>query len=153
MKLIQNEYNIKKFFLVLYIIWLIVFVVLKFDGSFEQILALHQTIVADHNSDYNLIPFKTIKSYIKNICEKYAFMNIFGNIIPFIPLGYLGASIFPKNSFFKNTIICLMLITLIEVCQLVFSIGFFDIDDIILNLGGSICGIVILKIQKNVKKI
>lgn len=85
----------KRIFMILiciYVLFLIFFVILKFDGSFEEINLLHQQIIENEQADLknvNLVPFKTISPYLKNITEMYAFKNIMGNIIIFFPLGFL----------------------------------------------------------------
>ncbi|MDA1662144.1 hypothetical protein PDK35_19595 [Bacillus cereus group sp. TH153LC] len=43
----------------------------------------------------NFIPFRTIKGYISNMSITSSFINIMGNIIPFIPLGFFIPTTFP----------------------------------------------------------
>ena len=80
--------------------------------------------------------------YLKNITETFAFKNIIANILVFIPLGFFISNKNPKNVF-KALIICLGVILSIELIQLFFKIGFFDVDDIILNFIGSLLGVFI----------
>lgn len=138
----KNEKLIKILFSI-YILFLILFVVLKFDGSFERIISLHNSIIENEKDglrNINLIPFRTMSSYLKNITEPYAFKNIAANIVIFIPLGFFISNKNPKNVF-KALIICLGVILSIELIQLFFKIGFFDVDDIILNFIGSLLGV------------
>lgn len=140
----KNKKLIKILFSI-YILFLILFVVLKFDGSFERIISLHNSIIENEKDglrNINLIPFRTMSSYLKNITEPYAFKNIAANIVIFIPLGFFISNKNPKNVF-KALIICLGVILSIELIQLFFKIGFFDVDDIILNLTGSLLGVFI----------
>ena len=132
----------------IYIAFLILFVVLKFDGSFERIISLHNSIIENEKDglrNINLIPFRSISPYLKNITEPYAFKNILANILVFIPLGFFVSNKNSKNVF-KALIICLGVILSIELIQLLFKIGFFDVDDIILNFIGSLIGMGINKI-------
>ena len=138
----------KKLFTILFCIYtivLVLFVVLKFDGSFERIISLHNSIIENEKDglrNINLILFRTMSPYLKNITEPYAFKNIAANILVFIPLGFFISNKNPKNVF-KALIICLGVILSIELIQLFFKIGFFDVDDIILNLTGSLFGLLI----------
>lgn len=132
----------------IYIAFLILFVILKFDGSFERIISLHNSIIENEKDglrNINLIPFRSISPYLRNITEPYAFKNIIANILVFIPLGFFISNKNSKNAF-KAPIICLGVILSIELIQLFFKIGFFDVDDIILNFIGSLIGMGINKI-------
>lgn len=93
----------------------------------------------------NLVPFRTIKNYIKYSGFLHTMINIVGNIIIFVPFGILVAEIFPKTRKFFN-------IFLISVCTSFFVefIQFFigrsvDIDDLMLNVCGSMIGYFIWK--------
>lgn len=140
----KNKKLIKILFYI-YIAFLILFVVLKFDGSFERIISLHNSIIENEKDGLrklNLIPFRTMSPYLRDITETFAFKNIAANIVIFIPLGLFISSKNPKNVF-KALIICLGVILSIELIQLFFKIGFFDVDDIILNFIGSLLGVFI----------
>lgn len=143
----KNKKLIKILFYI-YIAFLILFVVLKFDGSFERIISLHNSIIENEKDglrNINLIPFRSISPYLRNITEPYAFKNIIVNILVFIPLGFFVSNKNSKNVF-KTLVICLSVILSIECIQLLFKIGFFDVDDIILNFIGSLIGMGINKI-------
>lgn len=140
----KNKKLIKILFYI-YIAFLILFVVLKFDGSFERIISLHNSIIENEKDglrNINLIPFRSISPYLRNITEPYAFKNIAANIVIIIPLGFFVSNKNSKNVF-KALIICLSVILSIECIQLLFKIGFFDVDDIILNFIGSLIGVLI----------
>lgn len=93
----------------------------------------------------NLVPFRTIRNYVKYSGFLHTMINIFGNIIIFVPFGILLAEIFPK----KRNILKILGITFatsffVEFIQ--FFIGrSVDIDDLILNLLGSVIGYFIWK--------
>ena len=140
----KNKKLIKILFYI-YIAFLILFVVLKFDGSFERIISLHNSIIENEKDglrNINLIPFRSISPYLRNITEPYAFKNIIANILVFIPLGFFVSNNNSKNVF-KTLVICLPVILSIELIQLFFKIGFFDVDDIILNFLGALIGLII----------
>ena len=141
----------KKLFTILFCIYtivLVLFVVLKFDGSFERIISLHNSIIENEKDglrNINLLPFRSISPYLKHITEPFAFKNIIANILVFIPLGFFVSNKNSKNVF-KSLVICLFVILSIECIQLFLKIGFFDVDDIILNFIGSLIGIFINEI-------
>lgn len=82
----------------------------------------------------NLVPFRTIKLYFHETDSWYAFENIIGNIIIFLPLGYI--LYYKKKSFARSMKVATILIVGIEVIQLFSLKGICDIDDLILNLFG-----------------
>ncbi|WP_409340385.1 VanZ family protein [Paenibacillus sp. MBLB4367] len=92
----------------------------------------------------NLIPFDSIGEYISGNSanlKKFAFSNVVGNILIFIPLG-VYFSLFMNN---KRVIINLLFIFIVslfvEIIQGLLGIGAADIDDIILNCIGGWIGI------------
>lgn len=89
------------------------------------------------------IPFETINEYSTKVIlwnKTEAFKNIFGNIILFIPYGFLGI-LYPKlKNIFLLLLIFFIVINIIEFSQYYFKRGFADIDDIILNTLGVIVG-------------
>ena len=94
------------------------------------------------------VPFETIDEYTMNVIryDKLEFVkNIFGNIILFIPYGFLGI-LYPKlNNFFWLIFSFFVVINLIEFSQFYFKRGFADIDDVILNTFGAVIGFFIYK--------
>lgn len=97
----------------------------------------------------NLVPFKTIKMYIKHYHSINGFDNLFGNILAFVPFGIFVPAIFSKMS--KSWFVLLhsfWLSLCIELFQLVTHFGEFDVDDILLNCFGAILGYLIYKIFK-----
>ena len=85
----------------------------------------------------NFIPFKEIFRY--DIGSYKFIKNIVGNIVLFIPYGLFGSYYFKKRKMF--TIFSLTLIVSITIEFVQMYIGrVFDIDDIILNVVGGICG-------------
>lgn len=149
------EKRIFKILIWIYLVSLLFFVVLKFNGSFEEIIMLHHRIIENEKmgvENINLVPFRTISSYMRDITELYALKNIVGNIIVFVPLGFLTFQVFNKR-FLKPSIICTLIILFIECVQLIFKTGFFDVGDIFLNLTGYLIGICISLFYNNVEKI
>lgn len=120
------------------------------------ILLFNMVIFARFGSatGYNLIPFKTLVDLINNGNIYSIVINIFGNLLVFMPLEYFIIDLFKINKIYLNLILSFGIILLIEVFQLIFKVGVFDIDDIILcTLGMIIFYIVYNKFRcKNEKK-
>ena len=127
----------------LYIVLLFVFVVVKFKGSFYE-LSDRINSYSMHNSNYNLIPLRSISSQLKRITQWWALKNLLGNIIPFVPFGFLMPIVYKKlSSAIKILSIGLASILLIEIFQFFTKLGSFDVDDVILNMIGVVCGYLI----------
>lgn len=93
---------------------------------------------------YNLTPFKEIKRFIKYKNElglESFLVNILGNIFAFAPFGFILPIISIKNRKFLNVFLMSFEFSLsVETIQLISKVGIFDVDDIILNVIGSIIG-------------
>ena len=105
---------------------------------------------------YNLRPFAEISRYLTRVREKdFAsyLVNIAGNIILFMPFGFLFPFFLKKQrlkrlkSFFSTFLITVLFCILIEGLQLVTKVGVFDVDDVIMNTFGSSLGYVIYLIS------
>ena len=103
-----------------------------------MIMIFNMTIYARYikGYSYNLIPFRTILSYLAFPSYYNILVNIFGNIIIVMPIQFLIIKIFDIKNFKKCILIDFILILLIESLQLITHTGIFDIDDIFLNLTG-----------------
>ena len=115
------------------------------------VLLFNMVMFARYNSvyGYNLIPFKSFIDVIntKNIYN--IIINIFGNLLIFMPLEYFLIELFKVNRFQINILLSLIIIIIIELSQLVLRIGVFDIDDIMLCiLGMMFFYILYIKIKK-----
>ncbi len=85
----------------------------------------------------NYVPFKEIFRY--SIGSRKFIKNILGNIMLFIPYGFLSSYLLKNKKISVTFILCLISSVTIEVVQ--YYIGrVFDIDDIILNVSGGIIG-------------
>lgn len=110
--------------------------------SIIYILCLfHVVTFQDNNYGVsNFIPFKEIFRY--SIGSPKFIMNILGNIMLFIPYGFLASYLLKNKKFSIISILTLIVSLTIETVQ--YYIGrVFDIDDIILNLLGGIIGFLI----------
>ena len=104
----------------------------------------------------NLIPFNSIKEYIMvdNGFGEYRLvdMNIWGNVLMFIPLGIYILVHGKKLSLTKCVLLIIGSSVFIEIIQYIFARGATDIDDVILNTLGGVIGIGIYKIFAKIFK-
>ncbi len=104
------------------------------------ILLLYQLLTTtelNKMSGLNIVPFTEIFRY--EIGSPSFIYNVIGNILIFIPFGYF-VSMYMKATKFSH-ILAVSLITSLTVELVQLHIGrSFDIDDIILNVSGSILG-------------
>jgi len=96
----------------------------------------------------NYSPFQTISEYVITVLPyrlgEFS-QNMLGNIILFIPYGFLGI-LYPKLNQFKWLLLVFFItINIIEFSQYYFKRGFADIDDVILNTLGVTIGYIIYK--------
>lgn len=96
------------------------------------------------------LDFDYLKKWLKIIFQnKTVFLNIFGNIILFVPLGII-INYQKKNLIFKIFSLTIIVI-LLEIIQFILNLGIFDILDIILNFLGGIIGILLTYQKKELK--
>lgn len=125
----------------IYIFLLFVFVVVKFKGSFEELGLRISAYAGEGAVNYNLIPFRSIGTQLEYITEWWALKNILGNIIPFMPFGFLLSMVYNKvDSLFRCLAAGILFVLFVELFQFLTKLGSFDVDDIILNLLGILLG-------------
>lgn len=105
----------------------------------------------------NLIPLRGIISFLSGndlvsnkdnaaVLHAFAVSNLLGNIIIFVPLGVYLTLLNKNKMIWKNTLLIMIVSTLVEICQVIFRFGIGDIDDIILNSIGGLVGILIYRL-------
>lgn len=97
-----------------------------------------------HGGLINLVPFRSTIRYLTEF-DSYnidiVLMNTLGNVIIFIPFGFLLPLLFKQiNNVKMASKIFIKFILLIELLQLLTFTGVFDIDDIMLNMLGALIG-------------
>lgn len=138
----------KRIKIVFFIYIAIVIKVIIFKYPWEDLKAIADTwekgVILEGLDTANFTLFKTIKMYINYSYMLNSFENLAGNIVVFVPFGFLlpyvqkGAAKFPVlllNAF--------LFVLGIEVFQLFSAFGAFDVDDILLNCFGASMGWVI----------
>lgn len=144
-------------------IWLLLYIILLstltlFDDYFYRgnfnILNWNNEIFKNYLSNsLNLVPFKTIISYVTkfvsgNIAPYIFIYNILGNAIALMPFAFFLPLLFKKQNNFKTFLLTMICIVIgIELLQFITMSGSCDIDDVILNVSGSLIMYEILHIK------
>jgi len=93
---------------------------------------------------YNLVLFTEIRRFIVYrdvLGYRTVAVNLAGNVFAFLPLGIILPVINQKNARFLRILLSAILFSgLIELLQLVYHVGIFDVDDIFLNTCGAVLG-------------
>ena len=81
-----------------------------------------------------LLPFVSTILFVQNTTSwESIIINLFGNIIMFIPFGFLGWLNAKYFSFKKLIVDFLSVLIIVEALQYLTRLGVFDIDDLALN--------------------
>ena len=108
------------------------------------------------STEHYLTPLYTIKNYLQVVIYRtndsvfiHCLINLLGNILLFIPAGYLLPKLWEKlRNFFVFVFFSLLMLFIVELTQLFTLLGSFDLDDIILNISGMIIGYLLWVIKK-----
>lgn len=104
---------------------------------------------------YNLVLFKEIKrfwQYREQVGFFAMFTNLFGNVIIFIPFGFFLPMGSRQRSFSATAYYSFVLSLCVEVFQLITKVGSFDVDDLLLNTIGGICGYILFAICATIRR-
>lgn len=128
---------------VLYLLVLVYVIILK-EGMALGLAEFGKQIPFSQRITYiNYIPLvNTIVPYLKGEPSTHiAIENLLGNIFAFSPLGFFLPLLFKSCKRLKISILISLCVSLfIEIVQLIFYLGTCDIDDLILNVLGSLLG-------------
>jgi len=136
-------------FFLCYLVVLFKIICLKYVNLNEFILSLSSL---DAHRPYNIIPFVTISTYFNadgmDMIRRAG--NILGNIFIFIPIGLLLPIIIHKtNNLLRILLVSFLFSLSFELIQYLAATGSADIDDILLNTIGGICGYGIFRIYSS----
>ena len=91
----------------------------------------------DRGYAYNLVPLKEITRYFRyyrTLGMPLFLINIVGNMVAFMPFGFFLPIISRRSRKWYNTVSFGLIFSLIlETLQLIFKVGSFDVDDMLLN--------------------
>lgn len=92
-------------------------------------------------SEINLVFFKETWKLIYGQSHIDFFYNSFGNVLCFLPFGFLSPVVFSQHQNFWRTLFAGMLFSLlIETLQFFLETGVSDIDDVFFNTVGAVIG-------------
>ena len=153
--MMDKRRKIEKWILALYALGMLV---LLFHREVPESTAPYFEQLTRH---INLSPLRTIRLYWGLLRHprpplvRLAVVNLAGNIVLFIPLGYLLRAVFPKlRKSWRALLAAAGIIILVELCQMSTLLGTCDVDDLILSLLGCAlgCGLYSLTVPKNKNK-
>lgn len=126
---------VKKFYKIIIAPYTLFLLYLMFFGMGRKQMDDHLLTVA---------PIVSTINFIKGcISWKDAFKIVVGNIVMFMPFGFLGW-VFPRLQDLKNLLFAFVsAITIVEALQYFSRMGIFEVDDIILNTLGVFLGFLI----------
>ena len=94
-----------------------------------------------HTGPGNFTPFKTIFPLLNGSTNHLiAMVNLVGNIVPFMPLGFLAPLVYWNMTWRKSLVLAIAVGFAMEGMEVVFRVGIFDVDDIMLNAFGVMIG-------------
>ncbi len=116
------------------------------DGTYSEMLL----------ANVNLVPFHTVGLFVRSLLRsenpallRHAVINLAGNVVMFVPLGFFIPAVFVKlRSLWKTMLFSAAVMTVVEIIQLFTLLGSCDIDDLILNLLGAFIGFLLYKNTK-----
>lgn len=127
----------------LYLIIVIKVIIFKYPlWQLKEIAAgWEKGVILEGLDTANFTLFKTIRMYIDYSDRLNSFENLVGNIVVFIPFGFLLPYVIDRG---RNFLVMLfhafIFVVGIEVFQLFSAFGAFDVDDILLNCFGAVIG-------------
>lgn len=127
-----------------FIAFLLYFVVLFYFLFFSEELG---RTYSERTYHYNLIPFHEIRRFIvyrRILGWKAVVLNLWGNILAFLPFGFFLPIHSMRCQKFRYTAFYSFELSLsVELLQLVLKVGSFDVDDLLLNTVGGCLGFLV----------
>ena len=148
--MIRNTTKLQKFGWVLFILYLLALTYLMFFAE-----SLGRTGNAQADYAYNLELFKEIRrfyTYREQLGMKAVLLNLGGNVVGFMPFGFFLRVVSRRGRGLHNAVLLAFGLSLcIETVQLVFKVGSFDVDDLLLNTIGGILGFGLYKLVQKIR--
>ncbi|MGN0308339.1 MAG: VanZ family protein [Lachnospiraceae bacterium] len=130
-------------FFFFYLIILIKLVIFKYpiDYLLDIVKSWEKGVILEGLSTANFTLGKSIRMYIRYYPGLNGFQNLFGNVLAFIPFGFLLPLCFEQSKKWWQVFLwSIFLVMGIELFQLFSAFGAFDVDDILLNMLGCLIG-------------
>ena len=137
-----------KLFFAGYILFVIKVIIFKYPLAELRAIAdaWQRSVILEGLGTANFVPFRTIKMYIDYAYKLNSVENLAGNLLVFVPLGFLLPLLAEELRKFSEMFLNVFTFVLgIEVFQLFSAFGAFDVDDILLNCLGAMLGFVCFK--------
>lgn len=133
----------------IYILFLIYVLFLNGIRTGKIGIAEYGVMSKEHLQMCNFIPLRTVINYIvllrqNNINIDIVVKNLIGNFILFVPMSFFAQILF-REKIVSYSVKLLLLILLVEIIQYITCLGSLDVDDIILNMAGSVFSYIILE--------
>ena len=149
--------NKKMIRFIFFVYLLIVIKVIIFKYPFDQLRAIAATwekdVILEGLDTANFTLFKTIKMYINYSYKLNSFENLVGNVVVFMPFGFLLPYVLRwGRNFFIMLLNVFIFVLGIEVFQLFSAFGAFDVDDILLNCLGAVLGYFVYLCYEGIKR-
>lgn len=115
-----------------------------------------RVVIGEGEYHYNLVPFQEIRRFwiYREQVGTFAWMsNLAGNVVGFLPYGYILPIIFRNlrnvwSIVFSGFLFSLM----VETIQLITKVGCFDVDDLMLNTLGALLGYLAFAICDKIRR-
>ena len=135
----KTKQRIRRLGRILFIIYILLLVYFLFFAE-----SYGRTELFEEEYHYNLVPFREIQrfwTYRETVGFRASFLNLAGNIIGFMPFGFI-LPVMHRNMRRLWLVVPLgfLLSFCVEFIQLVGKVGCFDVDDMILNTLGALLG-------------
>ncbi len=128
-----------------FLLFIAALLTLAFEGTYQTPAAMIESMQyrLSTGEKINLIPFHTIRGFLRPFEADAFLVNIVGNIVMFMPWGFGLVLLWKKNRSVKRILLlCLLLTAFIETGQLFIGRS-VDVDDLILNFAGGCAGAVL----------
>lgn len=105
-----------------------------------QLVMQRPSLIESRIQSANFIPFYTISSSLSTSMAPSQWLNLYGNVLIFIPTGVIIGLWKNKQRIATAAQFSFLLSLTLESMQLIFLMGSFDVDDLILNTCGGTLG-------------
>ncbi len=135
----------KKIIFALYIFFLLYFLI------FSEIYG-RSGVMQDYH--YNITPFQEIERFWKyrEHLGLMSYINLFGNVLIFVPFGFMEPLTSKKRSFWATLIDGCLVSLSVEIFQFITKVGRFDVDDLMLNTTGVALGYVCFLVWNAIRR-
>ncbi|MCD7725202.1 MAG: VanZ family protein [Clostridiales bacterium] len=132
-----------RLFFAIYILLVIRVIIFKYSPEHLRAIvdSWQKDVILEGLGTANFTPLKTIKMYIDYSYKLNSVENLLGNILVFVPFGFLFPMVSEEGKHFAVMLLNVFVFVLgIEIFQLFSAFGAFDVDDILLNCLGAALG-------------